>query len=50
MPIFAEDELVSKQTEVSGLMNSVAELSSSRAGLEANLKNTQAELETSKTR
>ena len=46
----SEDELSSKQTEVSGLKNSVAELSSSRAGLEANYQNTTAQLETAKTR
>lgn len=45
-----EDELTSKQTEVSGLKNSVAELTSSRSGLEANLQNTQLELQTSTSR
>jgi len=41
-----EDELSCKQTEVCGLKNSVAELVSSRSGLEASLSSTQMALET----
>ena len=41
-----EDELTCKQTEILGLKNSVAELSSSRAGVEAALAGTKTELET----
>ena len=40
-----EDELTSKQTEILGLKTSVAELSSSRAGVEAALAGTKTELE-----
>ena len=40
-----EDELTSKQTEILGLKTSVAELSSSRAGIEAALAGTKTELE-----
>ena len=46
----SEDELTSKQTEISGLKNSVAELTSSRSGLEASLGTTQIELEGAKNR
>ena len=40
-----EDELSAKQTEILGLKTSVAELSSSRAGIEAALAGTKTELE-----
>ena len=40
-----EDELTCKQTEISGLKQSVADLTSSRAGMEANLTGAKLELE-----
>ena len=43
--LLAEDELSSKQTEIHGLKTSVAEMTSSRAGLEASLSSTKSQLE-----
>ena len=45
-----EDELTTRQTEVAGLKTTVAEMSSSRAGLEAGLSAARMELEGARTR
>jgi kinesin family protein C1 len=46
---FLDDELASKQAEVAGLKTTVAELTSSSAGMEARLKTTQHSLQDAQT-
>ena len=43
-----EDELNAKQAELSGLRTTVAELTSSSAGIEAKLKSTQIQLDSAR--
>ena len=43
-----EDELNAKQAELSGLRTTVAELTSSSAGIEAKLKSTQMQLDSAR--
>jgi hypothetical protein len=50
IPVLLDDELSAKQTEIHGLKTSVAEMTSSRAGLEASLSGTKNQLEAANTR